>query len=119
MQPKPDQADARAQKLRPVYLLAQAHCANFCKGGFCEGAGVDLKTGRHFRWRNAGLPCLLAVGQRCPYFEQSVLPMETRKDSDWKPLSQGVAFREAAAKVASVDSLKTFMKDLQSRPVAR
>jgi hypothetical protein len=31
---------------------------------------------------------------------------------------QGTAFREAAAKVASVDSLKTFMKDLQSRPVA-
>lgn len=31
---------------------------------------------------------------------------------------QGVAFREAAAKVASIDSLKTFMRDLQSRKIA-
>jgi hypothetical protein len=31
---------------------------------------------------------------------------------------QGIAFRDAAAKVASIDTLKSFMKDLQGRPIA-
>jgi len=30
----------------------------------------------------------------------------------------GMAFREAAAKVASIDTLHVFMKDLQSRQIA-
>jgi hypothetical protein len=44
-------------KLGLVYKLAQEHCANFDRRyGTCEGADIDLKTGRHFRWRRAGCP---------------------------------------------------------------
>jgi hypothetical protein len=82
--------------LWPVYKLAEAHCANWCKGGFCKGADVDLKTGRHFRWQRAGCSCLLAVGQRCPYFEESVLPMEKRSERDWPSFAMGDAFRKVA-----------------------
>jgi hypothetical protein len=89
-------------KLRPVYKLAEKYCANWCKGGICEGAEVDLKTGRHFRWRRAGCPCLLGLDQRCPYFEQSVLPMEQRKERDWPAFAEGEAFRKAARLYHSV-----------------
>jgi len=88
--------DRGSGKLRSVYRLAEQHCANWCRGGTCEGAGVDLKTGRHFRWRRAGCPCLLALDQRCPYFETAVLSMERRGEKDWPTVTQGVAFREAA-----------------------
>jgi hypothetical protein len=98
---KPDQEPSAQSKrspwkLGPVYKLAETHCANWCRGGICEGADVDLKTGRHFRWRRAGCPCLLSTDQRCPYFEQCVLPMEGRKEKDWPTFAQGEAFRKAA-----------------------
>jgi hypothetical protein len=82
-----------AQKLCSVYKLAETYCANWCRGGSCEGAGFD-STGRHIRWRKAGQPCLLGLGQRCPYFETAVLPMERR--SVWPTTTQGEAFRKTA-----------------------
>src|SRR5215475_6466224 len=89
---------AQPQRVQPklllVYKMAQAHCANLQRDGTCEGVDVDLRTGRHFRWRRAGCPCLLALDQRCPYFEQCVLPMETR--DRWPTPIQGEAFRKAA-----------------------
>jgi hypothetical protein len=84
----------RLKRLRPVYRLAEQRCANWCIGGICEGADIDPKSGRHFRWRAAGWFCLLALGGRCPYFESAVLPMEKRKE--WPNPLQGDAFRKAA-----------------------
>lgn len=83
------------RQLRPVYRLAEEHCANWCRGGLCEGAATD-RTGRHLRWRTAGTPCLLGLGQRCPYFEHWVLPMDKRKETDWPTFEEGVAFRGAS-----------------------
>jgi hypothetical protein len=82
-------------KLRLVYKVAQEHCANLRCNGTCEGANVDLRTGRHFRWRKPG-PCFLTVNQRCPYFEECVLPMNKRREKDWPTFAQGEAFRKAA-----------------------
>lgn len=70
------------RKLRPVYRLAKQHCANWDRRG-CEGADVDPKTGRHFRWRAAGSFCLLALGGRCPYFESTILSLAKRRERDW------------------------------------
>jgi hypothetical protein len=83
-------------QLKAVCRLAEEYCANWWRGSLCQGADVDLRTGRHFRWRAAGNPCLLGLGLRCPYFEQSVLPMEKRKENAWPTLREGMTFREAA-----------------------
>ncbi len=89
-------ANGHAQKLRSVFYQAKTHCVNFCSDGTCLGTGVDLLTACHFRWQKAGSRCLLALGQRCPYFEESVLPMEKRGERDWPTFTQGKTFREAA-----------------------
>jgi hypothetical protein len=82
-------------KLRPVYRQAEAHCANWCKGGTCAGIAFN-ETGRGI-WNGILVGrCLLLSGQRCPYFEEAVLPMEKRKEDDWKPFAAGRIFREAA-----------------------
>ena len=51
---------------------AMAECANAVRGR-CEGAriGDGLRTGVAIR----RVRCLLAAGERCPYFEESVLPL--------------------------------------------
>jgi hypothetical protein len=54
----------KVKTLRPVCRLAEQYCSNWCHGGSCEGADIDPKTGRHFRWRAAGGFCLLALGGR-------------------------------------------------------
>jgi hypothetical protein len=87
-------------KLRPVYKLAQEHCANWQRDGSCVGVNLDVRTGRHFRWLRAGCRCLLSAYQCCPYFEESVLPMEKR--SLWPTSAQGEAFRKAARLYHSV-----------------
>jgi hypothetical protein len=87
-------------KLRLVYRLAEGHCMNFLRGGTCEGADTDPRTGRHLRWRQAGGRCLLGLDCRCPYFEQAILPMESRKE--WPTPLQGEAFRKAARLYHSV-----------------
>jgi hypothetical protein len=93
---KPPSANGHTGKLGGVYQQAKAHCANYCRDGTCVGTDCDLKTGRHFRWRAEGARCLLALDQRCPYFEESVLPMEKRREKDWPTFAQGEAFRKAA-----------------------
>jgi hypothetical protein len=82
-------------KLRPVYRMAEQHCANWCRGGTCVGVGFDIYTQRHFFITKEGSPCLLRLDRRCPYFELSVLPMEKRREKDWPTFAQGEAFREA------------------------
>jgi hypothetical protein len=84
----------KVKPLRPVCQLAEQYCSNWCHGGVCEGADIDPKTGRHFRWRTIGGFCLLALGGRCSYFESVVLPMGKRKE--WPTPVQGEAFRKAA-----------------------
>ena len=76
-----------------IARLAEEHCANWCRGNLCVGTDVDLPSGRHIRWRKEGSSCLLSDGKRCPYFESSVLPMESWA---WKNPSEGVAFKNAA-----------------------
>ena len=89
-------SNGKDRKLLPVYRLAEQHCANWCRGGTCVGVGFDICAQRYCRITKEGGPCLLALGQRCPYFEKSVLPMETRGEKDWPTVVQGAAFREAA-----------------------
>jgi hypothetical protein len=89
-------------KLRPVYRMAEQHCANWCRGGTCVGVGFDIYTQRYYRITNEGDRCLLALDQRCPYFEKSVLPMEKRGERDWPTFIGGQAFREAARLYHSV-----------------
>ena len=75
-----------------ITRLAEKHCSNWCRGDLCVGTDVDLPSGRQIRWRSEGSRCLLADGKRCPYFEQSVLPME---DWQWKNPSEGTVFKNA------------------------
>jgi hypothetical protein len=83
-------------KLRPVLRLAEQHCVNWCRGGTSEGLDFDLENGgRLFRRWKAGGRCLLAFDQRCPYFEEAVLPMGKRGERDWPTFAQGEAFRKA------------------------
>lgn len=84
------------RNLQPVYQQAKPHCANWCRGGTCVGVGFDIYTRRYYRLTKEGGPCLLALGQRCPYFEKCVLPMENRREKDWPTVAQGMALREAA-----------------------
>jgi hypothetical protein len=84
------EVENKVKALRPVCRLAEQYCINWCHGGICEGADIDPKTGRHFRWRAAGCFCLLELGGRCPYFEAAILPMEKRKE--WPTPLQGEAF---------------------------
>jgi hypothetical protein len=92
----------KSWKLKAVYKLVQEHCANWRRDGTCEGAAIGLKTGRHYRWRVACGPCLLSADQRCPYFENWVLPMEKRGEKDWPTFVQGQAFLEAVKLYRSV-----------------
>jgi hypothetical protein len=92
---------SHAGKLRPVYRLAEAHCANWCRDGSCKGIDFDLQRGgRPFFNPALGGRCLLALDKRCPYFEEAVLPMETRRE--WPTPLQGEAFRKAARLYHSV-----------------
>ena len=84
------------QELRSVCKLAEEHCANLERNGCCEGLDFAPETGRHFRWRKPGCECLLALRQRCPYFETAVLPMEKRKERDWPSAAEYEAFQTGA-----------------------
>ena len=86
-----------SQPVKPVSgnraaILAEKYCCNW-HNHVCVGTEVDLSTGLQARWRPEGSRCLLADGKRCPYFEQSVLPMERW---DWKNPSEGAAFKNIA-----------------------
>jgi hypothetical protein len=88
-----DTSDLLRGNLRSCFLIAQRHCANFCRGGLCSG--LDFRSdGSALFFRKAGCPCLLQLGQRCPYFETAVLPMERR--AAWPTPREGEVFREAA-----------------------
>lgn len=91
-----------SRKLQLVHKLAKQDCANWCRDGTCQAIDFDSKSGRPFFWRKSGGQCLLSLDQRCPYLEAAVLPMERRKETDWKPFARGVAFREAAKLYHSV-----------------
>jgi hypothetical protein len=55
--------------------IAREQCSNFNEGA-CSGLDFDDHS-RHFRFRKAGLPCLLCQrGVRCAFFETAVLPMD-------------------------------------------
>src|SRR5262245_44168879 len=53
---------------------AKAHCDNYQTDGSCLGIRIrdDLSL---YRFRKEGLPCLLADRERCPHFEEIVVPM--------------------------------------------
>jgi hypothetical protein len=53
---------------------ARAHCDNFQTDGSCLGIRIrdDFSL---YRFRKEGLRCLLADRERCPHFEEIVVPM--------------------------------------------
>jgi hypothetical protein len=74
--------------------LAKHYCANYLADGSC--IGTDFKpNGDQFRFLPEGSRCLIACGQRCKYFEASVLPMDA--DSwEWTNPIEGKQFKQVA-----------------------
>ena len=54
--------------------LARTECANHESGGTC--LGVDIRSdGSQVMMSHAGQRCLVATGERCRYYEDTVLPL--------------------------------------------
>ena len=54
--------------------LARSECANHEPDGTC--LGVDIRAdGTQAMMKQAGERCLVLRGERCPYFEEAVLPL--------------------------------------------
>ena len=92
-----------SQSVNPVSgnraaILAEKYCCNW-HNHVCVGTEVDLPTGLQVRWRPEGSRCLLADGKRCPYFEQSVLPMEKWQCQIWVRIAGEYPVRRIASKL--------------------
>ncbi len=99
---------------------AKAHCANYQPDGTC--LGVDIKDdGSLTRFQPAGRKCLLATaGQRCPYFEQCVMPMEIREwksPLEQKDFAQAVYTYRIAADVSRQEKGKRICPTCNCRPL--
>jgi len=80
---------------------AKAHCANYQLDGLCLGIAFrnDLSM---YRFRKEGLPCLLCEGQRCQFFEETILPMRLERPVEAKSFSSAVSAYQRMHKLQSV-----------------
>src|SRR5262249_23858996 len=69
---------------------AKVHCPNYQLDGSCLGIAFrnDLSM---YRFRKEGLPCLLCEGQRCQFFEETILPMRLERPIEAKSLANAVS----------------------------
>src|SRR5215472_10312177 len=59
---------------------AKAHCDNYQSDN--SRLGIRLKDDLSmYRFRKEGLPCLLCDGQRCPHFEEIIIPMRMSRET--------------------------------------
>jgi hypothetical protein len=67
---------------------AKEHCANYQPNGSCLGIyySNDLSVDQS-RYRPC-TKCLLAEGQRCPYFEEIVVPMKMSHETAESPANK-------------------------------
>jgi hypothetical protein len=68
---------------------AKAHCANHQQDGSCLGIAFrdDLSM---YRFRREGLPCVLCSGERCSFFEETIVPMRPELPAQAKSLANAV-----------------------------
>ena len=76
-----------------IASLAKHHCANW-NHGICVGTQCQ-PNGSHSRFLPESTNCLLLLGKRCAYFEQSVLPM-AELSWEWKSSVAENTFKERA-----------------------
>src|SRR5215472_11527363 len=59
---------------------AKAHCDNYQSDN--SRLGIRLRDDLSmYRFRKEGFPCLLCEGQRCPHFEEIVVPVRMSRET--------------------------------------
>jgi len=67
----------------------RARCSNYQLDGSCLGIALGDNLSM-YRFGKEGLPCLLCSGQRCLFFEETIVPMRLEQPAEAKSLASAV-----------------------------